>query len=259
MRWAEVRVPPVRPDRRTRAVRVATVSIPANLAMAAWKAGLMLVAPSMLLLANVVLSLGIAGAKLLAVRGHRAAVKEGGGAQRHPGSHQHRAYRGAGVVLTMVCALYVVLCLVVLVGGARTDRYDENVAIAIATVAFVELGVALRGIAVARRHDELIVEALTSANLAGALALMVLTQSALMSISSTDDPSRACGLTGALLGSVAAALGVRMLVRARSPVPRRAPAGPQPLDRDESRSCPPPTGHGPAVTAAPRTSGSGAP
>ncbi|HEY0188519.1 MAG TPA: hypothetical protein VGC67_13595 [Cellulomonas sp.] len=204
-------------DRSVRAIRVATISVPANLAMATWKAGLLLVTPSVFLAANVLFTLGVAAAKLLAIHAHRAAVRTGapGGTDlRDP--RQRGAYHQVGLLVAVLAAVYVAMCVLVAVGGAHIDQYDHDVAIAIATVAFVELGFAIHGMLVARRDREPVVEAIKLVNLSGALVLLVLAQAALMSISDGGtDPSRPCGLTGVLVGTVAVLLGLRMFLRGR--------------------------------------------
>lgn len=198
-------------DRSERSVRFARLSVPATAAMALWKGGLMILSPSVFLLANVLFSFGVVAAKLVAVRAHG---RLGEGTARVQSGM--RAYLRVGQIVLGLSLAYVAMCAVVALGGARTDRYDGNIAISIATVAFIELGFAIHGIVVARRDRDLVVEAIKLVNLAGALVLLVLTQAALLSVSGTADPSRVCGLTGVLLGSIAVGTGVRMLRRHRA-------------------------------------------
>ncbi|MFF0817196.1 hypothetical protein ACFYVR_18860 [Rhodococcus sp. NPDC003318] len=202
-------------DRRRRTAFVTAAAVPGHLALAAWKASVFVLAPSAFLLANVLFTLALAGVKTVAVIAHR----RGGGASRNPGAHPNAeagAYRAAGWTVLGCSVLYVVACVPMLLRTERADAYEHSVALAIATVAFFELGFSLYGYVSARRSADVVQEAVKLTSLAAALILLVLTQTALLSLTPLEeaDPTRYNGLCGVLLGSLAAAIGGRMVMRA---------------------------------------------
>lgn len=204
---------PTRADRAgsvPRSIRIARWSIPAGAVLAVGKGVLVVLSPSVLVLAHVMVGLGTAAAKLVAVRAHSD-------------SDPRRGYRRVGWVLSGLAMLYTAMCAAAGFWGSRLQHYDERVAIGIATLAFTELGIAVYGILAARRVHDLVVEAIKRVNLVAALALLVLTQAALMSLGGESDPSRVCGLTGVLVGIVAVATSGWMLRGGRSLPTSRTP------------------------------------
>lgn len=127
-----------------------------------------------------------------------------------------------------MATLYVISCIAMLTGGSRTRPYDQYTGITIAALTFAELILAVVGIVSARRKSDLIVEVIKISNLAGALTLLVLTQTALMSFSDTNgaDP-HTTGLTGIVFGSVAGLLGLYMIVRRLPAAGAAAPRAPR--------------------------------
>ena len=86
----------------------------------------------------------------------------------------------------------------------------KYVALGIATVTFVEIGVNIYGVVKMRRANDLAVRVLRAVNLASSLVSLVLTQSVLMSISSTGDHSQAwSGACGVFMGALAVAVSIR--------------------------------------------------
>ncbi|WP_028709047.1 hypothetical protein [Propionicicella superfundia] len=202
-------------DLRERSVFFAMWSIGGSVAMAAWKIGAaVLVGGSLFWLSNAAFSVGIAVAKSLAVVAHRQGRT---GKVRGPANRvraQHRIYRTAGAAVCVLAALYVVSCLTMVFGGGASESYDTYSGIAIATLTFTELGMAIAGVVSARRNSDVVVEVIKLANLAGALILLALTQTALMSFSSEDGaPAHLTGVAGVFFGSGACVIGVYMLVR----------------------------------------------
>lgn len=195
---------------RERSVFFASWSIGGSLVMAAWKIGAATLAPALLFgLANAAFSLGLAVAKWLAVGVHRRTDRDDPGDQ----NRQRRLYRAAGATLIGLAAIYIFSCTTMLTGDQPTQQYDTITAITIATLAFTELGLALHGVITARRSADMVVETIKLSNLAGALVLLVLTQTALLSLGHESGISHSTGLAGIVLGSLAAVIGLHMLVR----------------------------------------------
>jgi|GEM_PF-2089895 hypothetical protein len=209
-------------DLRGRTVLFAQWSIGTSLVMATWKVvAALLATASLFWIANAAFSVGLAVAKILVVdahRGERAAHPRG----RHldPDRWQRQVYRVAGGAVLLIAALYVVSCAAMMVGGGEVQTYDKYTGIAIATLTFTELGLAISGIVSARRRADLLVEVIKLSNLAGALVLLVLTQTALISFANDGgaDP-RVTGLGGVVFGAAAGLIGLYMLVRPLPPRP----------------------------------------
>lgn len=228
-KWMWQRCRSVMTDRKRRTIYVTAVTIPGHLLLASWKASVFIIAPSAFLFANVLFTLTLAAVKTIAVIAHRRSD----GAARNPVTHPNPesvAYRAAGWAVLGCSVLYVLACVPMLLCMEPVGTYEHSTAIAIATVAFFEFGVSLYGYISARRIADVVQEAVKLTSLAAALVLLVLTQTALLSLTQHEDmnPTRYNGLCGVLLGSLAAAIGGRMIVRAKqckssSDEPRNAP------------------------------------
>lgn len=105
-----------------------------------------------------------------------------------------------------------------LVGRANPVHYDQWAAIVIASATFAELGIGVWGAVTARKDGEPLVEATKLVNVAAAVVLLVLTQSALLSFAgSTEAAAASTGASGVFLGGVSAVIGLAMALR-RFPV-----------------------------------------
>lgn len=218
---AALRVPLVVRMRDTgrRNVYFSAAAIPGHVAMAGWKGSLMFVSPSLFILANALFTLGLAGAKTLIVVSDRRV-------QRGSTTAARTAYRAGGVLLIVLAAAYIASCIPYLVGSDSTGEYEYVIAIAIATVTFAELGFSFHGFFSSRKRGDILMEMNKLGNLAASLVLLVLTQTALLSMASEGDHTFYNGLCGVIMGSVVVLIGVYMLVR-------RVPVGP-PVDALET-------------------------
>jgi len=182
--------------------------------VAVWKTALIVVSPSLFLLANLVFTIGVVAAKVVAIRAHAAMRANATGAGTADASRHHRsAYRAIGALVSMLSIAYVLSCLPMALGTSRAEAYDRHIAVLIATVTFVELVLSVHGAMSARRNKDLLVEAIKLTNLAASLILLVLTQTALMSFAYRGDATVYNGVCGMVFGSVAALIGVYMLAR----------------------------------------------
>lgn len=212
-------------DRPRRGLVLAVLSVPSSLVMAGWKVVLFCAAPSLFLAATVVFTLGVAAAKVWAVRRHRLsfALDAANGDRMRFRQAGHRWIGGA---VTAMSVLFVGCSVPMLVGRAHPVHYDQWVAIVIAAATFAELGIGVWGAVTARKDGEPLVEATKLVNVAAAVVLLVLTQSALLSFAgSAEDAAASTGASGVFLGGVAAVIGLAMALRRfpEAPTPRSAP------------------------------------
>lgn len=205
-----------------RNIYFSAMAVPGHLFMAGSKAVVLLFSFSIFLAANMAFTLGLAAVKVFVVltdrRARRGGLTEG---------DVPRTYRLTGMIVLALSIAYVLSCLPLVYGTNTSGHYDRIVAIAIGVIAAIELGVSAHGVFASRKHDDLLMEAVKLSNLAASLILLVLAQTALLSLtmgSSVDpitqqptiDPSRYNGLSGLVLGTGAALIGVYMLTRSRT-------------------------------------------
>lgn len=119
----------------------------------------------------------------------------------------------AGGILFITSIVYIIYTVRMFV-GEKSMNYSMNIALAIACVTFTEIVVAIRGIVKTRKNKKPIMEAIKLVNLASALISLVLTQTAIMSFSHEGDASFYNGLSGLIFGSIAALIGIYMVIRA---------------------------------------------
>lgn len=152
---------------------------------------------------------GMVIAKACALKG---LVKE-----KAPGEQNHY-YKLSGIILIIASVLYVVYS-TRLLWHPMVSHYDKYVGLGIATFAFTELGLNIRGVIVERHNHTLLFHAIRMINLASSLICLVLTQTAILSFThdsmSDYDPSISNGLMGILMGTAATLIGCVMLWRVR--------------------------------------------
>jgi hypothetical protein len=226
-------------DRSRRGLALAVISVPGSVLMAGWKIALFCAAPSLLIAATVLFNLGVAAAKVFAVHRHRQsfAYPAGSTARR---AFRQAGYRWIGCGIVALALMFVGASVPLLLGRAHVTPFDKSVAIIIAAATFAELGVGIWGAVTARKDHEPLVEATKLVNVAAAVVLLVLTQSALLSISgSTTAAASFNGASGVFLGGIAAIIGAAMLLR-RFPSSTAVSAEQTGLERerDELRTVP---------------------
>lgn len=127
-------------------------------------------------------------------------------------SHENRKHQNYIIAIYLIIAgfLYGVYMLRLIFSHDESFRYSMVLGITIALVAFIEIGVAIKGCfnsigkGMFYRNIKLI-------NVCSALTAISLTQVALMSFASTEDPSFFNGLFGAIVGLIIIIIGVIMM------------------------------------------------
>lgn len=131
---------------------------------------------------------------------------------------QYHYYKLSGMILIVTSVLYVVYS-TRLLWHPMVSHYDKYVGLGIATFAFTELGLNIRGVIVERHNHTLLFHAIRMINLASSLICLVLTQTAILSFTHDSmpdyDPSISNGLMGILMGTGATLIGCAMLWRVR--------------------------------------------
>lgn len=159
--------------------------------------------------ANAFYSFGMIGAKSIALIGIRKALDK---------SEQYQYYFCSGAVLIVSSLLYIIYS-IRLFFSPITSSYHMYIAIGIAAVTFTEVGLNIRGVIVTRHNHTLLIHVIKMINLSSSLIAIVLTQTALLSFTNKEaDPleiSKANGVIGILMGTVATLLGIYMICRVK--------------------------------------------
>lgn len=129
-------------------------------------------------------------------------------------SKQYRYYRWSGIILIATSCLYIAYSIRMYFNPTYT-AYHPYIAMGIATVTFVEIGLNLRGVLVFRKNRSPLLHALKTINLATSLISLVLTQAAILSFADEVQNPSSNGILGTLMGACAVLLGVYMLLRMR--------------------------------------------
>lgn len=127
-------------------------------------------------------------------------------------SEQYRYYRWSGIVLIVASCLYIAYSIRMYFQPSYTV-YHPYLAMGIATVTFVEIGINLRGVLIFRKNYFPLLHALKTINLATSLISLVLTQAAILSFTDEVQNPSSNGILGVLMGTCAVLLGVYMLQR----------------------------------------------
>ncbi|MEJ8303594.1 hypothetical protein [Saccharibacillus sacchari] len=204
-----------------RHIQFALLSAYANSGLALVKLALGIWGASPTLCLYALCSVGMAAAKWIAARSYRH-IGDGGGdgeslfSNGEAGSQREedlRVHTAVGAIIVATSVPFLLHSLYVYTRGGSAD-YPANVAIAIAAVTFTEIGMAIYGAIVAKRAGVRLVTLLKLTNLAFALFLLVLTQTAILSFADPRYLSTYNGLSGLLFGAGALSIGGYIVVRA---------------------------------------------
>jgi divalent metal cation (Fe/Co/Zn/Cd) transporter len=176
----------------------ARISVYGNIALAAGKLALGIYSSSFFLGMAAMYNTGMVLAKRTALK----AYKTGG-----------QPYFAVGAIISVSSILFVLYCLRFFVLG-NTMQYTKAVAIDIAAITLVEIGLAVSGIRAAGKIKNPALTAIQLTNLTSGLVSLVLAQTAVLSFAVEQDMSYADGQAGLLFGGFAALIGICMMVRA---------------------------------------------
>lgn len=132
---------------------------------------------------------------------------------------QYRYYKISGLILVGSSVAFI-LYSVWIQFHPPTSVYHMYIALGIATVTFTEITLNIRGVVIEHKNKSPLFHALKMINLASSLISLVLVQNAILSFKQADgDVSEeqlaqmSSGLIGIFMGTIAAALGVFMIIR----------------------------------------------
>ncbi|KQQ08781.1 hypothetical protein [Rathayibacter sp. Leaf296] len=210
-------------DTYERGVLLIGLGVPISILVVLGKIALTVAAPSLFLFANVLVTAAVAVSRVLVFRAHhsRRGVRADFAVQR-------RLYRVIGRMIAISAVLYTAASAWEFVDDSPEAAFPQPIALALAVIALTELTFAIVGTITARRQRALLLEAARLANIAAALVLLVLAQTALLSLVHAESQGRIDAVSGIVMGSAAALIGIGMLVRSRIP---RGRFSPDPLER----------------------------
>lgn len=181
------------------------ISIGANALLAVGKLVLAILSFSIFMCINAFYSIGIALAKYFSHQGLDGEKNQ---------KERQDYYRIIGIIILVASLIFAVYSIRMFIGG-KSSVYPEIIGISIATFTFAEITLNIRGLLSARRSNNLMLQANKMISLASSLICLVLTQTALMSFAHTGDESvayAANGLSGIIFGSLAALIGLFMII-----------------------------------------------
>lgn len=153
---------------------------------------------------------GMAAAKVVALAG---ILKE------ENSRAQYRYYKISGLILIGSSVAYI-LYSVWIQFHPPTSVYHMYIALGIATVTFTEITLNIRGVVIEHKNKSPLFHALKMINLASSLISLVLVQNAILSFVHDEQEvadehlaEMSSGLIGIFMGSIAALLGIFMLIR----------------------------------------------
>lgn len=187
------------------------LSVPLNAATAAAKILLGIFSSSFFLCLSGFYNIGIGLAKVSALKTHKDTVDCSDPELKQ--RKQNRIYFFIGFIIFAASVIYTIYCASKLFNGGNSAKYPQHIAMIIAIVSISEIALSLRGIIISRRDRKPLIEAIKLTNLASSLILLVLTQTAILSFTTNADVSFYNGITGIILGSMAASIGLYMIVR----------------------------------------------
>lgn len=121
-------------------------------------------------------------------------------------------YRRIGFIILIASVIYLIYSLGLFFSN-QNSKYDKTMAMAIAVITFFEIGLNLTGIIKANKNNDLMLQAAKLLNLSSALIGLVLTQTAILSFSSSQNHSMANMISSALFSSVAILIGISMMYK----------------------------------------------
>ena len=193
--------------REERSIKLAGISAAANLIVGIGKLVLGIISMSLFTCVSALYTFGMVIAKHIALSGIRKAKNK---------QEQYRYYFMSGIILVAASLLFIAYS-ARLFSHPATSVYSIYSALFIATFAFAELGINIRGVIVERHNHTPLFHAIKMINLASSLICLVLTQTAILSFSDvqTERHPAANGWIGIIMGVAATMIGITMIFRIR--------------------------------------------
>lgn len=126
-------------------------------------------------------------------------------------------YKRIGWLIIIASLIYMIYATRLFI-TQQNISYEEIPAITIATITFSEIGVSVHGIVKAHKSNDLMRKAVKLLNLSSALISLVLTQTALLSISSDQAYPMANAISGFFFGTITLLIGGKMVLKKQLPV-----------------------------------------
>lgn len=162
-------------DFKTRNHITSLISMLGNFVISVFKIVIGLLTMSFFFIISGFYSIGIGVAKQIYFKGYELSVTEKQTSIKH--------YLLMAIILMMTSIIYIIY-MIRLFFVTQTFNYTAILGISIATVSFLELGMAIRGLIKSRKMNDLLFTGLKTINFSSALVAIVLTQTALLSFSS---------------------------------------------------------------------------
>lgn len=198
--------------KKERWIYFANISAYSNCILALGKLILGIYTFSIFMCLNALYNAGIVVIKYIVIKGHNEAKRLPNVTNPNGyGRIEYRYYIQVGKIIILTSAIYVIYSIRLFIKGSN-DVYPQIAAIAIASVAFTEIGTSIYGILVTRAEKEPVINALKLSNLASAMISIVLTQTAILSSKNDRDNSVVNGIAGMLFGGCAICIGVYMVI-----------------------------------------------
>lgn len=185
-------------------------SIIYNILLAFSKLSIGIYTISFFLCMNAFYNLGISLAKLIAIKGFKRSHLYD--THRGYGREAYRTYMLVGIILTISACIYIIYSARLFITKVEPS-YSFLTAITLTGVTFVEIVLAIHGLLTTSKEHEPAVNAIKMTNLSSSLISLMLTQSAIMSISNKENiPSFYHGLAGIFIGGIAIIIGIYMII-----------------------------------------------
>lgn len=196
---------------KSRSLYFTKVSVPWNLLLATIKFILGIMSFSFFLIIGGLYNLGISIAKYFALEGNRIIDLES--SENIINRKQRQYYNLIGIIIFISSIIFILYSVRLFFINGTNLKYTKIRALIIATVTFVEIIFAIRGIVIARKIKEPIVEAIKLTNLSTSLVSLVVTQSAILSFTHKQNLNIYNGVLGFLMGSLSLLIGMYMIIR----------------------------------------------
>lgn len=188
------------------------VSIIYNLISGLIKMMIAFLSLSFFLLINSFYNFSMAFAKIVALYHDQKSKKEADENQPNGyGFHQYIAYRNVGVAIICSGIFYLAYCVSIFLGYQEVS-FNTIIAIAIATLSFSEIGCAFYGIIKSHNIKTPFSSAMSMINLCSGFISLVLTQSALLSLSHTANTNIPNGILGVIFSTITILIGLYMML-----------------------------------------------